>query len=378
LEVHGYPSAIKQERPWIRWMNAQELHSLGDVTAGARIPHTVSAALSQAASRGPVLVAVPSDGFTEVLSCANCHRQARCRRCSGPLRTRGRAVPVCAWCARPANGWTCRHCGSDQFHAVRVGAQGTAAEIRNLFRGLPLVISTPSQPRGVVESIPASPRIVIATPGAQPRVEGGQYQALAILDAWTSLYSQALDSRVDTLNVWMGLSSLIVPASEGGQVLLVGQCHPDVAQSLVAWDPRLLARRENQERAEAGLPPQVCAASVWGKYSAVMDVLSEIGALDGDFASIKVAADVSSESAPDAQDDELPAVMGPIEIPPAPTMRNQQLEGSNDRVRAIVRVPRASRDELAHRLHVAAANRAIHRQPGEMRFWINPKDLRER
>jgi primosomal protein N' (replication factor Y) len=77
-------------------------------------------------------------------------------------------------------------------------------------------------------------------------------------------------------------------------------------------------------------------------------------------------------------DDELPSVMGPITIPPAPTMRNQQLEGSNDRVRAIVRVPLTQRDELARRLHVAAASRAIHREPGELRFWINPKDLRER
>jgi primosomal protein N' (replication factor Y) len=387
LEIVGYPSALKQTRPWIRWMNAQTLQSLGDVTAGSRIPHTVSAALAKAAQRGPVLIAVPYDGYTEVLSCAQCHRQARCRRCSGPLRTRGRALPVCAWCARPANGWVCRHCGSQHFRAVRIGAQGTAAEIRNLFRGIPLVVSTPTQPRGVVETIPATPRAVIATPGAQPRVEGGQYQALAILDAWTSMYSQALDARTDTLNVWMDLASLVVPASEGGQVHLVGQCYPDLAQSLVAWDSRILARRENQEREEAGLPPTVCAASVWGKYSAVMEVLGEIGALDGDFAAIPVRSVIeadaerengAAEPGVEIVDDELPSVMGPIEIPPAPTTHNQQLEGSNDRVRAIVRVKLEDREELARRLHVAAANRAIHRKPGEMRFWINPKDLRER
>jgi primosomal protein N' (replication factor Y) len=410
LEVHGYPTVVTQTRPWIRWASPQELGKLGDATAGARLPHTVSAALASAAQRGPVLVAVPYDGYTEVLSCAQCHRQARCRRCSGPLRTQGRATPVCAWCSQPANGWTCRYCGSEQFRAVRVGAQGTAAEVRNLLRGLPVVVSTPQQPRGVVESVPASPRVVIATPGAEPRVEGGQYQALAILDAWTSLYSQALDSRVDTLNVWMHLSSQIAPASEGGQVLLVGQCDPDVAHSLVSWDPRILARKENTERAEAGLPPSICAASVWGKYSAVMSVLGEIGALDGDFAAIPVKVSVPEENeaggenapipgpnsgisgskVPDGtiadgaivnganMDDELPSVMGPITIPPAPTMRNQQLEGSNDRVRAIVRVPLTQRDELARRLHVAAASRAIHREPGELRFWINPKDLRER
>lgn len=371
LEVHGYPNVLQQARPWIRWLNPQELQALGDATAGSRVPHTVSAALTKAASRGPVLIAVPYDGYTEVLSCSQCRRQARCRRCSGPLRTRGRELPVCAWCAQPAAGWVCSYCGSEHFRAVRIGAQGTAAEIRGLFRNLPLVVSTPSQARGVVESVPATPRVVIATPGAQPRVEGGDYQAVAILDAWTSLYSQALDSRVDTLNVWMQLASLAVSAEQGGQVLLVGQCDPDVAQSLVTWDPRLLARKEVTERAEAGLPPAVCAASIWGKYAAVMSVLDEIGALSGDFAEITVRGE-------DGSTDEVPSVMGPIEIPPAPTMRNRQLDGSNDRVRAIVRVPLQQREELAQRLHVVAANRAIRREPGELRFWINPKDLRER
>lgn len=371
IEVHAYPTVLHQERPWIRWMNLQELQSLGDTTAGSRIPHTVSAALMKAAKEGPVLVAVPYDGFTEVLSCSQCRRQARCRRCSGPLRTHGRALPVCAWCAQPAAGWTCPHCGCDRFRAVRIGAQGTAAEIRGLFRNLPLVVSTPSQARGVVESVPNTPRIVIATPGAQPRVEEGNYRAVAILDAWTSLYSQSLDARADTLNVWMNLASLAVPASEGGQVLLVGQCDPDLAQSLVAWDPRLLARKENAERSEAGLPPSVCAASVWGKYAAVMEVVEEIGALTGDFSSLEISTAAGEK-------DDIPSLMGPIEIPPAPTMRNRQLEGSNDRVRAIVRVPLSQREELARRLHVAVASRAIRREPGELRFWINPKDLRER
>lgn len=383
VEVHGYPEAITSQRPWIRWLNPEELSSLGDPTAGSRVPHTVSAALTKAAAKGPVLIAVPYDGFTEVLACSNCRHQARCRRCSGPLRAKGRAVPVCAWCAQVAVGWTCRFCGGEQFRPVRIGAQGTAAEIKNLFRGVPLTISTPNQPRGVVMSVPNTPRIVIATPGAQPRVEGGQYQALAILDAWTSMYSQALDARVDTLNVWMNLSSLVVPASQGGQVQLVGQCDPALAQSLVSWDPRILARKENQDRLEAGLPPAVAAASVWGKYSVVMETLEHIGALDGDFSTISVPVGLTDEAelrseSETSEYEELPSVMGPLEISPEPAIRNRQLEGANDRVRAIVRVRLEKRDELAARLHLVAANRAIRRDPGELRFWMNPKDLRQR
>ena len=70
------------------------------------------------------------------------------------------------------------------------GAAGTAMELARLFRGVPMVLSTPSQPRGVVSDIGFAPQLVIATPGAEPRVRGEspaqcEYRAVAILDAWT-------------------------------------------------------------------------------------------------------------------------------------------------------------------------------------------------
>lgn len=366
VEVHAYPATIEAKRPWIRWMSPEEVRALGDSTASARMPHTVSSALVKAAVDGPVLVSVPTQDSSEALACAQCYRQARCQRCSGPLKVAGRRAPVCAWCATPALNWTCPFCQSTRMRVLRVGAQGTAAQLRNLFPGLPIIVSTPDQPRGAVATVENTPRVVIATPGAQPAVVGGSYRALAILDAWTSMYAQSLDSRTDTLTVWMALSSLVVPASEGGQVLLVGQCDPDIANSLVAWDPRILARKEVEDRRVTGLPPTTLAASVWGSYDAVMETLGEIGALDGDMSTVPL------------ETGDEPSVMGPLEIPPAPTVRNRQFEGANDRVRAIVRVELSRRRELAQRLHQAAANRAIHRTPGELRFWISPKNLRER
>ena len=58
------------------------------------------------------------------------------------------------------------------MRVVRVGAAGTAQELSRLFRGVPIVLSTPSQPRGIVPDIGFAPQLVIATPGAEPRVRG--------------------------------------------------------------------------------------------------------------------------------------------------------------------------------------------------------------
>ena len=105
------------------------------------------------------------------------------------------------------------------MRVVRVGAAGTAQELSRLFRGVPIVLSTPSQPRGIVPDIGFAPQLVIATPGAEPRVRGRnpsecEYRAVAILDAWTSLYAFGIDAGVDTLTSWMRAVSLCVDALE--------------------------------------------------------------------------------------------------------------------------------------------------------------------
>jgi primosomal protein N' (replication factor Y) len=373
-QIHGFAEVIKQLQPWTRWMNRQELEQLEDPTIGARIPQSVTRVLSKALAFGPVLLSVPFDGFVNNLVCAKCRQLARCNRCAGPLKKNTRnELAVCGWCGQVANDWSCKFCGNTAMRVVRIGAQGTAQELRTLFRGVPIVVSTPHQPRGVVEEIDPSPKLVIATPGAEPLVRDKKtqeikgYQAIAILDAWTANSSQALDARMDALGAWMNTASEAMPREDGGQVLLVGDCDPKIATSLVAWDPRILAKAENKDRYETALPPFVCAASVWGKYS---EVLKELDAMD--LSDIQVGAGAES----------LPAVLGPIGIRPAtPTAETKDkriFDESNDRVRAIVRVPRAQRIELAKQLRSIVSRRAAHREQGEFRFWIAPKDLRER
>ena len=448
--VRPLPSVLAQTAPWVRWLNREELARLADPSIGARVPHAAVRNIRAALESGPVLFSIPSDGVAESLSCANrrCLRQARCARCTGPLqRVVGTPVPRCRWCNAAASNWTCPHCHGERMRVVRVGAAGTAQELRGLFRDVPVVLSSPSQPGGVVREVEHRPLIVIATPGAEPRVrmpaapprdemreaalreglsvpprgdnpdariesarrmsgerretEGGvrfdassplsetgygSYAAVAILDAWTSLYAPGLDARVDTLSSWMRVAGLCAPRVQGGQVLLIGETDPLIARSLMLWNSSVLALGELADRCETGMPPAVSVACVWGRRDAVERALRSVGAVDGDLAWCPMAgvagmsdgvmpAMASDGGAADSLPASMPAVLGPVPIAPPRTVDARELEITADRVRAVVRVPHGMREELAARLRVESARHAASRDPGELRFQLDRKDL---
>lgn len=368
VPVHPLPAVVSEEKPWIRWLNRDELARLADPSIGARVPHIAVRILSEALERGPILFSIPQDGIAEVLSCAHCHRQVRCPRCTGPLQQIRGEEARCRWCGAPVGDWSCPQCHGTRMSVVRVGAAGTARELQRLFRNMPMVLSSPSQPGGIVEVVPHHPMIVISTPGAEPRVRAedgrlGGYAAVAILDAWTSLYAPGVDARIDALTAWMRAAAMCVKRADGGQVLLIGETDPVIARSLVDWDSRILAARELDERAETGLSPVYAVACVWGRRDAVTTALHNIGVMNGDWATLKVGID------------ELPAVLGPVPIPQPRTMDARELEATQDRVKAVVRVPQTKRAELARRLHVEVARHVATRTPGELRFQLDPKDL---
>ncbi|RBP98429.1 hypothetical protein CRD60_00745 [Bifidobacterium aemilianum] len=368
--IEGLPAVLSVESPWIRWFNRQELTRLADPTVGARVPHMAVRILDEALEQGPVLLSIPQDGLSQSLTCQRCHHQARCPRCTGPLRTpaNARMAPRCCWCGAAAVNWTCPHCGSDRMRVIRVGAAGTAGELQGLFRGVPMVLSSPSQPQGIVEVIDQKPRIVIATPGAEPRVagkDGGQapYRAVAILDAWTSLYAPGVDARVDALTAWMRAVSLCAPRAQGGTALILGETDPAIAKSLLAWDPTILAKQELRERMEVGLPPALCAACVWGRRDAVGELLRSLGFLDGDRSMVTLCGM------------SVPAVLGPVPIPQPRTVDARELEATQDRVKAVIRVEPGQRAQLARELKAQVARHVASRTPGELRFQLDPKDL---
>ncbi|NMM93672.1 primosomal protein N' [Bifidobacterium oedipodis] len=376
--IHPLASKVKDATPWVRWLNRDELARLADPSIGARVPHTAVRAINQALESGPVLLSIPQDGISETLSCAKCHRQSRCAKCAGPLQLpadRRDSTPRCRWCGAAATNWTCPGCGGERMRVVRVGATGTAAELSGLFRGVPVVISSKTQ--GLVRDVACKPMIVIATPGFEPRVRpisgdqgaaGCEYRAVAILDAWTSLYALGVDARLDTLTAWMRALALCAPRSRSGQALILGETDPAIAQSLMLWDSRILAAKDLAERVETGMPPAVAAACVWGRRDAVMTLMQRIGALGGDWS-------VCPLPAADSGVEELPGMLGPVPIAQPDTVDARELEATADRVKAVIRVPQSRRAELAVRLSRQTARHVASREPGELRFRIDPKDL---
>ncbi len=104
----------------VRWLIAMNLRFAEPVHRGARSAYAVRV-LSKALESGPVLLSIPQDSVSETLSCAKCHRQARCAKCPDHCNSRptagiphrdaagvgllpsigsARAVGmnVCAWC----------------------------------------------------------------------------------------------------------------------------------------------------------------------------------------------------------------------------------------------------------------------------------------
>ena len=98
---------------------------------------------------------------------------------------------------------------------------------------------------------------------------------------------------------------------------------------------------------------------MWGRRDAVMTLMQRIGALGGDWTVCG----------------ELPGMLGPVPIAQPDTVDARELEATADRVKAVIRVPQSRRAELAARLHRETARHVASREPGELRFRVDPKDL---
>lgn len=360
--------------PWVRWLNRETLSKLADPSIGARIPHTAVRAINEALADGnPVLLSIAQDGVTQSAMCSSCLHQARCRRCTGPLDiSAGIKSLRCLWCGASAVNWSCANCGNTNLRAIRVGAAGIAQEVSKLFRNVPILLSSPHQPNGIIQCIDKKPVIVVATSGSEPRVksqngaQSGSYGVVAILDTWVSLYASGLDSRIDTLTAWMKAASLCAPRTSGGSVLLIGETYTILARALTLWDTTQLSLNELSERKQAVLPPFVTAACVWGERDAVMHALENIGAMKENLGCEISQNDDFSTISP---------LLGIVPMHPPVTDRYQHFDDFDDRVKAVVRVPLYLRQELVNRLHKEVAHHVAKRAAGELRFCVDPKDL---
>lgn len=316
----------------------------------ARVPGAAFEAARAALGAGrPVLVQVPRSGYLPWLACAACRETARCRHCAGPLgvpRSGGAdgepALPRCRWCGRPEPAFRCAACGSRRIRAGVVGAGRTAEELGRAFPGVP--VRSSGGGAAVVAAVSGVPELVVATPGAEPAAPAG-YGAALLLDGWAMLGRPDLRVVEEALRRWLAAAALVVPAGEGGRVVVVADAALPVVQALVRWDPAGHAASELAARAEVGFPPAVRMAAVEGPPAAVAEILDGL---------------------PDDVE-----VLGPVEVeaPAGPAA------DPDPRERALLRVPRERGRTLAKTLAELQAVRTARKAPEVVRVRLDPAEL---
>jgi len=270
-------------------------------------------------------------------------------------------APDCRWCGRLVPQWRCRECGGTQLRAVQIGAERTASELGRAFPGVPVVLSTAQAPGGVKTSIAAKPALVIATPGAEPIATAG-YATVLLLDATQASSSLALGAPAEALRRWLAAAALTVPATFGGQVLLVGDVPTALANAFVAFDPVQFAERDLAERAELQLPPFMRVAALTGDRAAIDAVLDRVP-----------LATVENRIGP-VELDEFGEV-GSAEPPSDSDGLFSAQQVMPPQVRLSVRVPAADGLELARQLRAAMRIRSARREAGSVRLQLDPADV---
>jgi primosomal protein N' (replication factor Y) (superfamily II helicase) len=342
LVASGWAQAVAAPREVVRQF-APDVRPAGDDTElardeaarSARMPSLALRTARAALARGPVLFQVPRRGYLTAVACERCRAAARCVACGGPLAVEASDAPArCRWCGRTDAEWRCPACGHGRVRAVVAGSRRTAEELARAFPGTPVVLSGGTATLG---SVPPRPALVVATPGAEPQVDGG-YAAAVLLDGWVLLGRPSLAAAQEALRRWMNAAALVAPGRAGGTVVLVAEASLPVAQALIRWDPVTHAERELAERETLGFPPAVRMAAVTGTDAAVAGFLAE------------------TTLPPEAE------VIGTV---PA----------RQDKVQALIRVPRPGGLALAAALRQAQAARTARKDAGQVRVRLDPADL---
>lgn len=342
---------VRSRMPRVQGIDDHEL-ARDPMAKQSRIPQVAFAAMRAALESGrPVLVQSPRKGYVPSLSCGTCRTPARCRACNGPLgippSEGGQpGVVACRWCGRPETAFRCVSCGSNRLRAVVFGSGRTAEELGRAFPGVKVISSGGSK---IVDRVAEEAAIVVATPGAEPL---GSYDAAILLDPWALLSRPDLRASEDTLAKWFAAASLVVPANQGGTVIVTAEVGLRVTQALIRWDPVWAARLELYQRKDVELPPTVRMAVVDGPVRGVESFLRLV------------------ELPTDAQ------VLGPVDLPLGVTLPGEYDESVwGPAQRFLIRTPLGPRAELGKALRRALVARAALKEAVPLRVQVDPINI---
>jgi primosomal protein N' (replication factor Y) len=350
--LRAAPETLRERMPWVHGMD-----DIFDAHASfTRLPTAGFAAIRRAVDAGlPALVQVPRRGYAPAVACASCRTPARCRRCNGPLEipaTSGDtpATPRCRWCGALEGHFTCTSCGGHALRMSVIGSDRTAEELGRAFPGVPVTVSGGSQ---VHPSVPEGARLVVATTGAEPVADSG-YGAAVVLDPWLSLNRPDLRATENAVARWMDLVCLVVPRSEGGEVLVVAAPDAQPVQDLIRWDPEGSAARELASRREAHFPPAVVLVAADG----TAETLGELReAWEGRPGSDGLSVEF----------------LGPVELPQGVRLPAGLGDQEADRARRLIlRAPGEQAERLGATLREAQAVRSTRRRSGPLRVVVDP------
>ena len=151
----------------------------------------------------------------------------------------------------------------------------------------------------------------------------------------------SLAAAQEALRRWLNAAALVAPGQSGGTVILVADAALPTAQALIRWDPVTHAERELAEREVLRFPPTVRMAAVTGPAETVAAFLAE------------VALPAGAE------------LIGPVALG----------GGDQDKVQALIRIPRSGGLALAAALRAAMAARTARKETGQIRIQLDPAEL---
>ncbi len=297
-----------------------------------RLPSLAYRAVSDALTKGPVLVQVFRSGFAPGLACQTCRERVRCEGCGGPVTAQSpSARRSCSWCGVTSTPRACSECGGTTVTPIGHGVGRTVTELGKAFPKVSVVQADGDHP---FLEVPDKPALVVATRGSEPVAHGG-YRAVLLLDGDNMLQRSSLGALEETLRGWEWAASLAAP----GASVYVTDVDGPVVHAFTAGAHRDLMVKELRERRELRLPPAVRIASVTGPAALVAEVTTDI-----------VDAYPGSD------------VLGPVRL-------------DNDRVRSLLRFSFAVGSDVARDLRAAVISRALSKTPAAKRLRIVLDDL---
>lgn len=310
---------------------ALTMHDSADPTPG-RLPSLAYRSVSEALTRGPVLVQVFRAGFAPGLACTTCGKRVACSHCGGPMKAASPTARwTCSWCGVVSVNTPCVSCRGIGVKPIGHGVGRTVTELGRAFPRVPVIQADGDHPQ---LDVPDRPALVVATRGSEPIAAGG-YRAVLLLDGDKMLQRSSLGALEETLRGWEWATSLA--ASDAS--VYVTDVEGPVVHAFAAGAHGDLMRRELAERRELRLPPAVRIASVTGPPATVAEVTSGV-----------VDAFTGSD------------VLGPVRI-------------DDDRVRSLLRFSYHAGNDVARALRAEVISRSVTKTSAGKRLRVVLDDL---